>query len=124
MWHTACFPSLGTTHTALPQNSPAQWSKSWRQGGTVPSKVLIGGTAMLTPPSDCTEGSCTRLLIARLPRYSHISYYIKEHFHWLPISTRIEYKVLFIVLKKNLSFTRSNNVLNFGMTRSKSFRFL
>src|SRR6218665_2442910 len=38
-------------------------------------------------------------LIARLPRYSHISYYIKEHLHWLPISTRIEYKVLLIVLK-------------------------
>src|SRR6218665_2918108 len=29
-------------------------------------------------------------LIARLPRYSHISYYIREHLHWLPISTRIE----------------------------------
>ena len=29
-------------------------------------------------------------LIARLPRYSHISYYIEEHLHWLPISTRIE----------------------------------
>src|SRR6218665_1710513 len=28
--------------------------------------------------------------IARLPRYSHISYYIKEHLHWLPISTRID----------------------------------
>src|SRR6218665_814925 len=41
-------------------------------------------------------------LIARLPRYSHISYYIKEHLHWLPISTRIEYKVLLIVLKAQM----------------------
>src|SRR6218665_530881 len=41
-------------------------------------------------------------LIARLPRYSDISYYIKEHLHWLPISTRIEYKVLLIVLKAQM----------------------
>ena len=41
-------------------------------------------------------------LVARLPRYSHISYYIKEHLHWLPISTRIEYKVLLIVLKAQM----------------------
>src|SRR6218665_2430888 len=41
-------------------------------------------------------------LIARFPRYSHISYYIKEHLHWLPISTRIEYKVLLIVLKAQM----------------------
>ena len=41
-------------------------------------------------------------IIARLPRYSHISSYIKEHLHWLPISTRIEYKVLLIVLKAKM----------------------
>ena len=41
-------------------------------------------------------------LIARLPRYSHIFSYIKEHLHWLPISTRIEYKVLLIVLKAQM----------------------
>src|SRR6218665_3077958 len=40
--------------------------------------------------------------IAILPRYSHISYYIKEHLHWLPIYTRIEYKVLLIVLKAQM----------------------
>src|SRR6218665_1048694 len=41
-------------------------------------------------------------LIARLPRYSHISSYTKEHLHGLPISTRIEYKVLLIVLKAQM----------------------
>jgi len=41
-------------------------------------------------------------LIARLSRYSHISSYIKEHLHCLPISTRIEYKVLLIVLKAQM----------------------
>ena len=43
-------------------------------------------------------------LLTRLPRYSHISYYIKEHLHWLPISTRIEYKVLLIVLKAQMGW--------------------
>src|SRR6218665_1791197 len=41
-------------------------------------------------------------LIARLPRYSHISSYIKEQLHWLPISTRIAYKVLLNVLKAQM----------------------
>src|SRR6218665_822231 len=34
----------------------------------------------------------------------HISYYIKEHLHWLPISTRIEYKVLLLVLKAQMGW--------------------
>ena len=38
-------------------------------------------------------------LSARLSLYSdNISSYIKEHLHWLPISTRIENKVVLIVL--------------------------
>src|SRR6218665_3392767 len=41
--------------------------------------------------------------IARLPRYSHVSSYIKEHLHWPPLSTRIEYKVLLIVLKAQMA---------------------
>src|SRR6218665_3787940 len=39
---------------------------------------------------------------ARLPSYSHISSYTKEHLHWLPSSTRIEYKVLLIILKAQM----------------------
>src|SRR6218665_1672761 len=42
--------------------------------------------------------NATARLIARLPCYSHTSSYIKEHLHWLPISTRIEHKVLLITL--------------------------
>src|SRR6218665_1100816 len=53
-------------------------------------------------------------LIASLHRYSHISSYIKEHLHWLPISTRIEHKVLLnVALPKwgwhlNISVTPSD----------------
>src|SRR6218665_975241 len=43
--------------------SLARWRKSWGQGGNVPSKVLTGGTAVLTVPPKFklrrdTAGSC------------------------------------------------------------------
>src|SRR6218665_2254350 len=62
------------------------------------NSLLIGLPKTRLSPLQ-TELKAAARLIARLPRYSHISYYIKEHLHWLPISTRIEYKVLLIVLK-------------------------
>src|SRR6218665_603030 len=58
--------------------------------------------SVLPFPSIYTVLNTAARLIARLPRYSHISYNIKEHLHWLPISTRIEYKVLLIVLKAQM----------------------
>jgi len=36
-------------------------------------------------------------LIARLPRFSHISTYMTDVLHWLPIASRIRYKVLLLV---------------------------
>src|SRR6218665_2085192 len=74
-----CSPPLFSTHTTFsarssPLSSPdglasaselIQWRKSWGgQGGTVPSKVLTGGTAVLTVPPPKfklrrdTAGSC------------------------------------------------------------------
>ena len=38
-------------------------------------------------------------LIARLPRYSHISTYMTNDLHWLPLSARIKYKILLLVTK-------------------------
>src|SRR6218665_3668742 len=63
--------------------------------------LLIGFPKTRLSPHHTVLNTAARL-IARLPRYSHISYYIKEHLHWLPISTRIEYKVLLIVLKAQM----------------------
>src|SRR6218665_3667574 len=60
--------------------------------------------SVLPFPSIYTVLKTAARLIARLPRYSHISYNIKEYLHWLPISTRIEYKVLFIVLKAQMGW--------------------
>src|SRR6218665_456680 len=62
------------------------------------NSLLIGLPKTRLSPLQTVLNAAARL-IARLPRYSYISYYIKEHLHWLPISTRIEYKVLLIVLK-------------------------
>ena len=35
-------------------------------------------------------------LIARLPRFSHISTFMTEHLHWLPLIARIRFKILFL----------------------------
>src|SRR5678816_12067 len=42
-------------------------------------------------------------LIDRLPRFSHISTYMLAVLHWLPITARIRYKILFLVAKAQLS---------------------
>ena len=65
------------------------------------NSLLIGLPKTRLSPLQTVLNAAARL-IARLPRYSHISYYIKEHLHWLPISTRIEYKILLIVLKAQM----------------------
>ena len=65
------------------------------------NSLLIGLPKTRLSPLQ-TVLNATARLIARLLRYSHISYYIKEHLHWLPIFTRIECKVLLIVLKAQM----------------------
>ena len=52
----------------------------------------------MASPLQSVLNSAARL-IARLPRYSHMSFFIKEKLHWLPISARIEYKGLLRILK-------------------------
>src|SRR6218665_345418 len=65
------------------------------------NSLLIGLPKIRLYPIQNALNAAARL-IARLPRYSHISFYIKEHLHCLPISTRIECKVLLIVLKAQM----------------------
>ena len=38
-------------------------------------------------------------LIARLPRFSHISTFMTEDLHWLPLTTPIQFKILFLTCK-------------------------
>ena len=42
--------------------------------------------------------SAARLIVC-LPLYSHISTYMTDALHWLPIASRIQYKVLLVVLR-------------------------
>ena len=42
-------------------------------------------------------------LIARLLRFSHISTYMLDVLHWLPITARIHDKILFLVSKAQLN---------------------
>src|SRR6218665_3950688 len=65
------------------------------------NSLLIGLPKTRLSPLQTVLNAAARLF-ARLPRYSHISSYIKEHLQWLPISTRIEYKVLLNVRKAQM----------------------
>jgi len=67
---------LNQKNSQLPINNlHTQWRKSWGgQGGTVPSKVLTGGTAVLTVPPkvQASEGHCWVLLPEISKRVYHI----------------------------------------------------
>ena len=69
------------------------------------SQHMRAGDQSSPSPSDLPTNSvlnaATRL-IARLPRFSHISTFMAEQLHWLPLSARIQFKVLIVVLKSQL----------------------
>src|ERR1043165_854800 len=44
-------------------------------------------------------------LIARLSRFSHISTFMIEQLHWLPLTARIQFKILFLTCKAVLCQT-------------------
>src|SRR6218665_1969092 len=46
-------------------------------------------------------------LIARLPKFTHISTYMTEVLHWLPIATRIRFKALLVSTNLNLTLPPS-----------------
>ena len=46
-------------------------------------------------PLQSVLGDAARL-IARLPRFSHISTFMTEDHHWLRLTARIQFKILFL----------------------------
>src|SRR6218665_2763261 len=46
-------------------------------------------------------------LIARIPRFSHISTFMTEQLYWLPLSARIHFKIIFLVYKAFLGLAPS-----------------
>ena len=59
------------------------------------NSLLIGLPKLRLAPLQSVLNAAARL-IARLPRFSHISTFMTEHLHWLPITARINFKILFL----------------------------
>ena len=62
------------------------------------NSLLIGLPKVRLSPLQSVLKAAARL-IARLPRYSHISAFMFEQLHWLPLSARIKFKILILVFK-------------------------
>jgi hypothetical protein len=62
------------------------------------NSLLIGLPQLHLAPLQSVLNAAARL-IARLPRFSHISTYMTEQLHWLPLSARIHFKILFLIRK-------------------------
>ena len=65
------------------------------------NSLLIGLPKVRLSPIQSVLNAAARL-IARLPKFSHISSYMVNGLHWLPLSARILFKVLVLVLKSKL----------------------
>jgi len=62
------------------------------------NSLLIGLPKVRLSPLQSVLNAAARL-IARLPRYSHISTFMFEQLHWLPLSARIKFKIIILVFK-------------------------
>ena len=65
------------------------------------NSLLVGLPKVRLSPLQSVLNAAARL-IARLPRFSHISTFMAEQLHWLPLSVRIQFKVLILMLKSQL----------------------
>ena len=62
------------------------------------NSLLIGLPKTRLAPLQSVLNTAARL-IARLPRYSHISAFMVKELHWLPLHARIQFKVLSVIFK-------------------------
>ena len=62
------------------------------------NSLLIGLPKVRLSPLQSVLNAAARL-IARRPRYSHISTFMFQELHWLPICARIKFKILILVSK-------------------------
>src|SRR5688572_26781768 len=65
------------------------------------NSLFVGLPKVRLSPLQSVLNAAARL-IARLPRFSHISTFMAEQLHWLPLSVCIQFKVLILVLKSQL----------------------
>ena len=70
------------------------------------NSLLIGLPKSRLAPLQSVLDAAARL-IARIPRFSHISTFMTEQFHWLPLSARIRFTIIFLVYKTFMSLAPS-----------------
>src|SRR6218665_4097911 len=70
------------------------------------NSLLIGLPKSRLAPLQSVLNAAARLL-ARIPRFSHISTFMTEQLHWLPLSARIHFKIIFLVYKAFLGLAPS-----------------
>src|SRR6218665_3197774 len=71
------------------------------------NSLLIGLPKSRLAPLQSVLNAAARL-IARIPRFSHISTFMTEQLQWLPISARIHFKIIFLVYKAFLVLAPSH----------------
>ena len=62
------------------------------------NSLLVGLPKVRLSPLQSVLNTAARL-IARLPRYSHISTFMFDNLHWLPLHARIQFKILTLIFK-------------------------
>ena len=62
------------------------------------NSLLVGLPKVRLSPLQSVLNTAARL-IARLPRYSHISTFMFNELHWLPLHARIQFKILSLIFK-------------------------
>src|SRR5678816_3029665 len=67
------------------------------------NSLLIGLPKVHLSPLQSVLNAAARL-VARLPWYSHISTFMFEQLHWLPLSARIKFKIIILVFKAQRGF--------------------
>src|SRR6218665_2368789 len=81
----ALFPCLYLSLWSMPLSVPALI--------IVTPSLLIGLPKSRLAPLQSVLNAAARL-IARIPRFSHISTFMTEQLHWLPLSARIHFKII------------------------------
>ena len=72
------------------------------------NSLLIGlPKSRLAPLQSVFNAAAVYSLIARILRFSHISTFMTENLHWLPLSARIHFKIIFLVYKAFLGLAPS-----------------
>src|SRR5688572_6304266 len=64
------------------------------------NSLLVGLPKVRLPPLQSVLNSAARL-IARLPRSSHISAFMFDHLHWLPLTARVQLKELSLIYRSH-----------------------